>query len=162
MEPSQPPEKSKPRVLSVTVPKPPSITSPSVPQNEPTHAAVQTSSLPQPPAPPAIPTPPLIQPRKNEENPLVKAMQEEALRDINSPSPTPPPTPRVIQLQSIPATTSRRQMPSIAERLSGAELREKIDADQNRRQQSLSNRITEFFGNLFKPKPKGPGGLTDA
>ncbi|MEW5955378.1 MAG: hypothetical protein AB1626_02455 [Candidatus Micrarchaeota archaeon] len=117
----------KPRIVSVT---PPAV-QPAPPQ----------PTAPQPPQPPAPP-------RVTEDNPLVKAMQEEALRDLRPQTPAPA-APRVIAPSQPPSAPA-----PVARKLSDAELRQKIAADQIGRQSTLSSRLSAFFGGLFKKKPR--------
>jgi len=140
MEPIQ----RKPRIIAVT------------PSSQPLpQPAIQQPPQPvSPPAPqPALPSQP-PQPRSAEDNPLVRVMQEEALRDMR-PSTPEPAAPRIIsKTQATPAAPYVPQ-----KQLSEAEIRQKIAVDQVQRQASLSSRFTAFFGGLFKKKQRG--GLAD-
>jgi len=131
MEPLQ----RKPRVIAVT-------------------PASQPPAAPIPPAQPPVPPAPQPQPRSADDNPLVRVMQEEALRDMRS-STAEPATPRIIsKTQATPAAPYVPQ-----KQLSDAEVRQKIAMDQVQRQASLSSRFTAFFSGLFKKKQRE--GLAD-
>jgi len=110
------PLQRKPRIVSIT---PPPVQPP--------------AQQPQPPSPPTT------------DNPLAKAMEEEALRDLRPSNPQPA-APRIISpLPPAPAIGPFKES-------SEAEVRRKIEEDQARRQSSLSSRLKNFFSGLFKKK----------
>ncbi|NYZ75558.1 hypothetical protein H0O03_04835 [Candidatus Micrarchaeota archaeon] len=140
MEPIQ----RKPRIIAVT------------PSSQPLPQQPAPQQPPQPVSPPAPqPSIPSLQPqRPREDNPLVRVMQEEALRDMR-PSTPEPAAPRIIS--KTPATPAAPYVPQ--KQLSDVEIRQKIAVDQVQRQASLSSRFTAFFGGLFKKKQRE--GLAD-
>lgn len=124
------------------------------PTQLPAPDSTQTPTLPPASSPERAPS-------QQRDNPIARAMQEEALRDMRAQSLEPMPR-SVSQQPSLPpierrasSAVSAQQSPQpLSSPLPKDELMRKIEVDRVTRKAGVGSRISTFFGNLFKGKKK--------